>query len=838
MAAATDSPRGKFFHKPSDQLTTEETYEWAVKNELECYGIPDLIKENDISGSILLALSEYTMKNQLGILSYGARFNFMNCIQALKDLEIGAEGSKADHQYLIKDYGIGQYLSQVPLLESLSIEDRAKIGAGVQFKTFNTGEILVKQGQRPESFFIIREGCVQARVMTTSGSVSMVARLHCGDFFGEEGLVRREVAPATIVAEIHTEVWMINIKYARCVLRQSRVLKNIPHREAISAEEINSVTANAPQNTIRKKEESTKAIIMKSLQKNCLFETIDKEQIQSCVEMMWQSEIPAGDTPIKQGEHGDYFYVIENGLFEVLVTDDKGFTLPAAELGPSDSFGELALMYDASRSASVRACVNSVVWVLDRSNFRRILLSFNAVEMQRRENFLKSVEILNHLLPTEISVLANACETKHFEKGEIIFRQGDPGDSFMVVEDGEVKCTKDDQVLCNLTVGNFFGERALIKEENRAATVECVKDTKVLFLDRHAFRLLLGPLHKIMHRNIEDYENEFKKVLANEKEHETFQIDVMKLVPKAILGCGAFGEVRLVEYSMDDGRFKSFALKKVSKTKTNTSGQKTHIQNERKYMMLMDSYFIVKLYETFESKSNLYFLMEPCLGGELFTYIRDGGAMSENDSQFYVACVILGLQHMHSHKVIYRDLKPENLMVSDTGYVKITDLGFAKRVKFRTYTLCGTPDYLAPEVIGGKGHSFGVDWWTVGILIYELLYSFPPFYEGNHMKTYKRILHENIKYPSNFSSSAKLLISGLLQKKPTQRLGVVKGGIKKIKRARWFANFDWNALETLQMTAPQVPNIKDLSDTSNFDDYPDKSKRRLSVFATSEFERI
>lgn len=819
-------------------MTVDEVVEWAEKNELQNYGIPDIIKLNHIDGNLLMNLTEFSMKENLGLNSYGARHNWMN---AIKVLQVGTEGPEAEndeeHHYAIKDYGVGQYLEEIPLLESLCMEDRAKIGASVMFRAIQANELIVTQGQRQSYFYIIREGTCKVSIKDVlTGHIATVARLHSGNFFGEEGLVRQERAPATIIAECDVEVWCVNIKYTRSILRKSRLLKNIPHREAISAEDLSQSKSHAPQNSIRNKTVETRNLLTNALKRNCLFETIDPEQIDSCIEMMWKIEISSGETPIKQGSIGDYFYVIESGTFEILVKDDKGFTLSAAQIGPSNSFGELALMYNAPRAATVRALQDCVVWVLDRYNFRRILLNCNAITMQRRENFLRDVEILNHLLPAEISVLATACEEKLFTAGDIIFSQNETGDSFMIVEYGSVRVIKDDEEVGILDAGKFFGERSLLKEEPRAATIQVVEDVKVLFLNRHAFRLLLGPLHDILHRNLEEYEKAKKKYECEEL-HECphTNIDITKLKNKAILGYGAFGEVRLLSYDVDGEETKVFALKKVLKSKIKSCGQKQHIKNERMYMAQMNCYFIVNLYATYESAKSLYFLMEPCLGGELFTYIRDGGAMEEHDAQIYIGCVVLAFEHMHAKKIIYRDLKPENLMVSDKGYLKVTDFGFAKQLKHRTYTLCGTPDYLAPEVISGKGHSYGVDWWTVGILTYELLYSFPPFYEGNHMKTYKRILREKEKYPSSFSSAVKLFISGLLQKKPIQRLGVVNGGIDRIINHRWFKGFDWDALRNLEMKTPIVPKIGDIADSSNFDDYPDKAKGRLSVFEESDF---
>jgi serine/threonine protein kinase len=211
--------------------------------------------------------------------------------------------------------------------------------------------------------------------------------------------------------------------------------------------------------------------------------------------------------------------------------------------------------------------------------------------------------------------------------------------------------------------------------------------------------------------------------------------------------------------------------------------------------------------------------LEPSLGGELFSVLRAKTFFDEHTARFFAAGVVLAFEYMHSKGIIYRDLKPENLLLDARGYLKITDFGFAKKVgDQRTWTLCGTPDYLAPEVVSGQGHGRGVDWWTLGILIYEMLASYPPFYDGiirsslpflcfyhmnssssgwslilieDPMKTYAKIMHGQIAFPMHFSKQAVDLIRRLLHAKPTKRLGVLKGGARLVKDHLWFKGFDW-----------------------------------------------
>eukprot|EP01084_Bolivina_argentea_P213190 362160_1 len=161
-------------------------------------------------------------------------------------------------------------------------------------------------------------------------------------------------------------------------------------------------------------------------------------------------------------------------------------------------------------------------------------------------------------------------------------------------------------------------------------------------------------------------------------------------------------------------------------------------------MMMLDSPFIVKLYQTYNSDKYLCFLLEIVLGGELFTILRARTVFDESTARFYVASIAMALDYMHSKAIVYRDLRPENILLDSKGYIKIIDFGFAKIISDQTYTLCGVPDYLAPEIISGAGHGMAVDWWTMGILLFEMLASYPPFYHEDPMRTYAKILYGRV----------------------------------------------------------------------------------------------
>jgi serine/threonine protein kinase len=178
--------------------------------------------------------------------------------------------------------------------------------------------------------------------------------------------------------------------------------------------------------------------------------------------------------------------------------------------------------------------------------------------------------------------------------------------------------------------------------------------------------------------------------------------------------------------------------------------------------------------------------------------------------------VALMFEHLHSKNIIYRDLKPENLLIGEDGFLKLTDFGFAKVVEGRTYTLCGTPEYLAPEILLNKGHGKAVDWWCLGILIYEMNAGIDPFTDEDPMGIYQKILKGKIRYPKSFDESARSIVRHLVVADLSKRYGNLKNGVNDIKTHRYFKSINWQAILSKTVAVPYKPKVKAPNDTSNF----------------------
>merc|ERR1719308_742259 len=263
--------------------------------------------------------------------------------------------------------------------------------------------------------------------------------------------------------------------------------------------------------------------------------------------------------------------------------------------------------------------------------------------------------------------------------------------------------------------------------------------------------------------------------------------------------------------------------------------QAEHVKNEKLILQEIQHPFLLSLTWSCKDDRNLYLMFPYVPGGELFTYLRMAGTFPVPTTLFYSAEIVSALSYLHSLNIIYRDLKPENILLGKDGHIVITDFGFSKKVVGKTWTLCGTPEYLAPEIIQSKGHNKAVDWWALGILIYEMLAGYPPFFDDNPFGIYEKILSGKMEWPRHIDQIAKDLIKKLLVQDRTKRLGNLKNGSDDVKRHRWFKTIDWEEVFYKQLKPPLVPKVSYEGDTRNFDDYPETDWRQVPSVTEREF---
>jgi len=293
---------------------------------------------------------------------------------------------------------------------------------------------------------------------------------------------------------------------------------------------------------------------------------------------------------------------------------------------------------------------------------------------------------------------------------------------------------------------------------------------------------------------------------------------------KETLGTGTFGRVRLARHKTSH---KYFALKILKKQEILRMKQVDHILQEASILSEIHHPFIVNMLRAYMDEHKLYLLLEYIVGGELFSHLRKAGKFPTDVAKFYCAEVMLAFEYLHSKDIVYRDLKPENLLLESGGHIKITDFGFAKKVPERTFTLCGTPEYLAPEIIQSKGHGKAVDWWAMGILLYEMMVGYPPFFDESPFRIYEKILEGKLQFPKWIDVRAKDLIKCLLTLDHTKRIGTLKRGVQDIKKHKFFSGIDWDVLLLKRIPAPIPVRVAKDGDSRYFDRYPESTDQVL-----------
>ncbi|KAG4155078.1 hypothetical protein ERO13_D03G089900v2 [Gossypium hirsutum] len=288
-----------------------------------------------------------------------------------------------------------------------------------------------------------------------------------------------------------------------------------------------------------------------------------------------------------------------------------------------------------------------------------------------------------------------------------------------------------------------------------------------------------------------------------------------------VVGQGAFGKVFQVRKKGrndedGDGLFAMKVMKKVTIIKKN---HVDYMRAERDILTKVVHPFIVQLRYSFQTKSKLYLILDFINGGHLFFHLYRQGIFSEDQARFYTAEIVSAVSHLHYCGIVHRDLKPENILVDADGHVMLTDFGLAKEIdeSSRSNSMCGTTEYMAPEILQSKGHNKDADWWSVGILLYEMLTGQPPYTHANRQKLQQRIIQEKLKLPPFLTTEAHSLLKGLLQKEPSRRLGSGPGGGDEIKKHKWFWSINWKKLEAREIQPKFKPDVSGKECTANFD---------------------
>lgn len=383
---------------------------------------------------------------------------------------------------------------------------------------------------------------------------------------------------------------------------------------------------------------------------------------------------------------------------------------------------------------------------------------------------------------------------------------------------------------------DVFGPPTPTSSSSSSSSSQIPKDPEIIHNRSHSF---VGPSPRyILSKSLPFDQALTESVLSeNEEKDESFDIGEMESVEEEeacklgpsdfeilrVIGQGAFGKVFQVRKKGDGGDYGSgdgvFAMKVMKKETIIKKNHVDYMRAERDILTKVEHPFIVQLRYSFQTKSKLYLILDFINGGHLFYHLYRQGIFSEDQARLYAAEIVSAVSHLHNLGIVHRDLKPENILMDGDGHVMITDFGLAKEIdeSSRSNSMCGTTEYMAPEILLSKGHNKSADWWSVGILLFEMLSGQPPYTHTNRQKLQQRIINEKVKLPPFLTTEAHSLLKGLLQKEPLKRLGSGTKGSDEIKSHKWFRSINWKKIEARESLPKFKPDVTGKDCTANFD---------------------
>ena len=607
---------------------------------------------------------------------------------------------------------------------------------------------------------------------------------------------------------------------------------------------------------------------LKSIVKaNVLFRHLSASERMDIFSIMEKIVVKKDDIIIAQGDKGDKFYCVESGDYSVLVrnntpdgvTEDKVHSY-SGKGGTYPSFGELALMHGNPRSSSVIGDNEGVLWAIDCRAFRKIVMKS---PVQVLAKTLRQVEILSSLNIHQVHRLADFLSENTFQDGETIIKQGDVGSTFYVIKSGAVVCTIIDpsqptgtREVLRLKCNQYFGERALLNDEPRAANVLAIGRTEVLQIGRRAFEEVLGSLEDLIQQDRIKREavSRFDSEVEARRDSKLNMRDMVEsaqlrfLCPVSTNALGYLG-------AYEDPEGVQYTVKAYSKSTVEVSRAETTVVRELEmYRTLKESSILSPSLPvsvgTWQEKNGVHIATNRFMVGDLSSIVADQEiSISEKCVKHIAAQALLAIEKLNQHGFVYRNLNPEQLMVDDTGYIQLHDYRYAKHIKkVKTLTLCGTPEYMAPEMISGQGHDGGVDIWALGVLIYELFTGNSPFSlnssdtgktaDENAFAIYAKISRfesGTLPYSNDIPEKAQDLIAKLIVPAIEERFGCqghvdVDCGGSVIRSHPWFEDINWVDVAAQTVASPLLSLVQ-----SRFDKV--KSVNRSQPEAAIAFQK-
>ena len=648
-----------------------------------------------------------------------------------------------------------KFINTTQIISHIDESDKSLIIQSLKIKNINKGEFILKAHEKCTVILFVKNGLLQC----VDNEGSCIKTLTTGEFFGEK----------EILLDNNIDFNLITISDCVCYYISVRTLKKMfgdQFRDFIL------------YNFMKAAFDCSK-----------LFQTMNSLYIEKIYKFFSIVKLNKDNVAFPIGH-------IKSSKFVIIITGQLINSKNEVIIGrPLDILFEEELL--SLNKEKIKYAIDpspDVLFLEGDTNEILKYLQCNSFEDVLNKNIifenLSKIVLFKSLSQLKLFKLIDLIHIEKYKKGDKIIKEGEQGEKFYIVKDGQVEVYQRNIYLRTLNSMEYFGERALLTNEVRSATVIAKDNVELYCLNKENFNLNLSDM-MFNYLNISLYLHD-----------ESVSLDDLLFIKE--VGKGNYGSVSLV---MNKKTKFPYAIKAINKNHIISESLFENIELEKNILLKIDHPFIVKLVKCLKNDKNIFFLLEYIKGKELFDVIRDIGILNKEQTNFYIASMMIAIQYLHERKIIYRDIKPENIIVEKNGYIKLIDFGTAKEIEDWTKTIIGTPHYMAPEIIMGGGYSFQVDFWSISICMYEFMCGEVPFGEKEEdpMEIYFAIINKHLSFSKLIiiDKEFKHLMKRMLDKNPSNRLS----NFFSIKNHTWFKDFNWDELTNLNLKAPYIPII-------------------------------
>ena len=679
------------------------------------------------------------------------------------DSESCRELLKRNNEIVLKEKY--DFLNNISIFESLDKISKYNVAQKLKKKEFPPNTKIIKKGDDGDKLYIIKEGIVSCRI-----GVKEIRKLSNNEYFGQNALLIDSKRGADIIT------------LQKCICYE---LSKDDLKEALSEDYID-VILFCFFNYCINNNQYMKQIIIDSLIQS-IFRCFSIKQYHKKEHIV---NIKSADELKKNKKR--LIIIVSGSIYE-----NGNLVAEKGKILGEEIFQDYNNKNISDDLIAYPDCISLEATIDDLAKVMNIDLNKEkAYNILRYINKLKKSYLFKNLSENTLESIAKNMKKEKFNKGDVIIQEGTHGESFYLISKGKVTITKEGKPLRVLDPGECLGEKSLLSNDS-LRTASAIAEEKVIcyVIYKKEFDMILS-------------DSNTREYLLRKLAFQNTDIELKDLFYIKFLGKGKFGSVSLVHNKHNIYAIKAISIKMVEREKMLWK----YVVNERNIMISLDHPFIVKMVKSLRNAHYCFILMEFVNELNLDDHLSKKRTRKNiYETQFYIGSMLLMLDYLQKKYIAHRDIKPSNIMIDQNGYLKMIDFGTAKVLKDYTSTIIGTPHYIAPEILQGKGYSLSCDFWSLGICMYEIFYGIYPF--GNDanevIEIYKEVLKKNVSFPTENSkvSNLNIFIKNLLAKKVNERLC----NVSKLKQKPFFEGFDFNKLNDFQLDPPYKPVKNDMS---------------------------